>query len=136
MRCLIILLAFLLPVHLQAHGMKRADQDIGVSTFFNRIDFILDNNSDNYTEYVIEVLEKDTFNAVPKEGNWAFNSKNDTIKIAPNNQKRVLVRFKPSTEVRKYYVCTKAINTKYEGNSFNYTRVCLRLLLQPTVRKQ
>ena len=136
MRCLILVLSLLLPVHLQAHGMKKTDPDIGLSTFFNKIDFILENSSEYYMEYAIEVLEKDTFNIVPKEGNWAFNSKTDTIKIAPSNQKRIRVRFKPSTEVRKYYVCTKAINTKYEGDSFNYTRVCLRLLLQPTAREQ
>ena len=118
-------------MQLEAHSMLRLNDNY--VTYFNNIEFYLTNTSEDYVEYAVEILDKETFEPIPKKGNWKVNSEIDTIKIAPNNRKKLQIKFKPFTEVRKYYVCTKVIGTKDKSDAPNVTRICLRLLLYPTI---
>ena len=105
------------------------DSEQDYQTYNNGDEFYIKNDYDFAAEFLIEIFDKN-MQAVDSD-EWRSNATDNTIRQNPGSIKTMRVRFRPSDEERKYYVCTKLQRAQdLEINVLS--RICLRLLIHPT----
>lgn len=112
-----------------AHQMFRDDPK-DITTYSNSETFSLKNGYEFSAEYKIEIFDKEM---IPLDGGeWKSNFKEHTIRMSSAAIKDIDLRFKPSADERKLYVCTKLTQGK-DVEIELYSRICLRLVVKPSL---